>query len=74
MAVGFICGKVKLITPEVNRGLSNLALMLVNPMTTFSSYQTAYSGEIAINLLFTFILEDCLEKDNPVRDKQQLST
>ena len=25
-------------------------------------------------LLFTFILEDCLEKDNPVRDKQQLST
>lgn len=56
MAVGFICGKVKLITPEVNRGLSNLALMLVNPMTTFSSYQTAYSGEIALNLLFTFIL------------------
>lgn len=56
MAVGFICGKVKLITPEVNRGLSNLALMLVNPMTTFTSYQREYSSEIAINLLFTFIL------------------
>lgn len=56
MAVGFICGKVKLITPEVNRGLANLALMLVNPLTTFTSYQTAYSDEIAINLLHTFIL------------------
>ena len=56
MAVGFICGKLKLITPEVNRGLSNIALMLVNPMTTFSSYQTAYSNEIAVNLLHTFLL------------------
>ena len=56
MAVGFICGKVKLITPEVNRGLSNLALMLVNPLTTFTSYQTAYSNEIALNLLFAFVL------------------
>ncbi len=56
MAVGFICGKVKLITPEVNRGLSNLALMLVNPMTTFTSYQREYSSEIAVNLLFTFVL------------------
>jgi len=56
MAVGFICGKVKLITPEVNRGLSNLALMVVNPLTTFTSYQTAYSNEIALNLLFTFVL------------------
>lgn len=56
MAVGFICGKVKLITPEVNRGLSNLALMVVNPLTTFTSYQTACSNEIALNLLFTFVL------------------
>lgn len=56
MAVGFICGKVKLITPEVNRGLSNVALMLVNPLTTFTSYQTAYSNEIAVNLLHTFVL------------------
>ncbi len=56
MAVGFICGKVKLITPEVNRGLSNVALMLVNPLTTFTSYQTAYSSGIAFNLLHTFIL------------------
>ncbi len=56
MAVGFICGKVKLITPEVNRGLANVALMLVNPLTTFTSYQTAYSNEIALNLLYTFVL------------------
>lgn len=56
MAVGFICGKVKLITPEVNRGLSTLALMLVNPLTTFTSYQRDYSGEIAANLLYTFLL------------------
>ncbi|MBR4071573.1 MAG: AEC family transporter [Clostridia bacterium] len=56
MAVGFICGKMKLITPEVNRGLSNLALMVVNPLTTFTSYQTTYSNEIAVNLLFTFVL------------------
>ncbi len=56
MAVGFICGKVKLITPEVNRGLSTLALMLVNPLTTFTSYQRDYSDEIAVNLLYTFLL------------------
>ena len=54
MAVGFICGKVKLITPEVNRGLANLALMLVNPFTTFTSYQRDYSDEIALNLVYTF--------------------
>ena len=56
MGVGFICGKVKLITPEVNRGLANVALMLVNPLTTFTSYQRDYSDEIAVNLLYTFIL------------------
>ena len=56
MPVGFACAKAKLITPEVNKGFSNLALMVVNPLMTFSSYQTDYSPEIARGLLHAFLL------------------
>lgn len=56
MGMGFVCGKAKLITPEVNRGFSNLALMVVNPLTTFSSYLRGYSDEVAVNLLHAFLI------------------
>ena len=56
MGVGFLCGKGKLITREVNRGFSNLALFVVNPLTTFSSYLRGYSEEVAVNLLHAFLL------------------
>ena len=56
MGVGFVCAKAKLITMEVSRGFSNLALMVVNPLTTFSSYMREYSHEVAVNLLHAFLL------------------
>ncbi len=56
MGVGFVCGKTKLITMETNRGFSNLALKVVNPLTTFSSYLRSYSDEVAQNLLHAFLL------------------
>lgn len=54
MAVGFLIGKIKLITPEANKYLSNLLLLVVNPCIVFMSYQKEYSKEIAVNLAASF--------------------
>lgn len=55
MAVGFLIGKIKLITPEANKYLSNLLLLVVNPCITYMSYQQDYSKETAVNLAASFI-------------------
>ena len=54
MAVGVICAKLKLISPESNKDLSKLVLQVVNPVTIFMSYQTDYRPELAKNLLVSF--------------------
>ncbi|MBQ8474564.1 MAG: AEC family transporter, partial [Clostridia bacterium] len=56
MAVGYLCGKTKIITKDVNRGLSSLSLYVVNPLVTFCSYQREYTREIAENLGGTFLV------------------
>lgn len=53
MAIGFILGKLKIITSDGNRVLSNISLFLVSPLLSFVSYQREFSSHIAKNLLVT---------------------
>jgi predicted permease len=54
--IGFICYKTKLIDQEGNKKISNLLLMLVNPMLILVSYQMDYSKKLMIGLLISFLL------------------
>lgn len=53
MAIGFLLGKLKIITNEGNRVLSSVSLFLVSPLLSFVSYQREFSPSIAKNLLLT---------------------
>lgn len=53
MAIGFLIGKLKIITGDGNRVLSNVSLFLVSPLLSFVSYQREFSPSIAKNLLVT---------------------
>ncbi len=54
--IGFICGKTKLIDGDTNKKLSNLSLLIINPLLIFVSYQTPYSSDIAAGLGIVFLL------------------
>lgn len=54
--VGVICYKVKLIDVVSNKKLSNLVLMLVNPMVIFSSYQRAFDADLLYGLFLSIAL------------------
>ena len=56
MAIGFLLGKIKIITHDGNRTLSNVSLLLVSPLLTFVSYQREYSSAIAEKLLWALVL------------------
>lgn len=56
IAVGFICGKTRLITEEGVRQLSDLTLKLVNPILIFVTYQTDYDSELLKGLLWALLL------------------
>lgn len=53
MAIGFLLGKLKIITNEGNKTLSAVSLFLVSPLLSFVSYQREFSTSIAKNLLVT---------------------
>ncbi len=54
--IGLICYKVDLIDKEVNKKLSNILLMLINPILIFNSYQQDFSKELLNGLLISFVL------------------
>lgn len=54
--IGFICYKFNLIDKEVNKKLSNILLMLINPILIFNSYQQEFSKELLNGLLISFLL------------------
>ena len=54
--IGIICYKIKLIDEATNAKLSNILLMLVNPMVIFVAYQREFSGELLEGLLISLIL------------------
>lgn len=55
MAIGFLLGKIKIITNDGNRVLSNISLFLVSPLLSFVSYQREYESSVAKNLILTFL-------------------
>lgn len=54
--VGFISYKVKLINKEVNKSLSDIVLMLVNPLVIFVSYQRKFDATLLKGLLISLVL------------------
>lgn len=56
MAIGFLLGKLKIITNDGNKVLSGISLFLVSPLLSFVSYQREFSPSIAKNLLVTLVL------------------
>lgn len=54
--IGIICYKVKLIDDETNSKLSNILLMLVNPVVIFVSYQRDFSKDLLQGLLISLLL------------------
>lgn len=56
IVIGVICYKVKLIDPETNNKLTNILLMLVNPLVVFISYQRDFSMKLLNGLLISSLL------------------
>ena len=56
LAAGILCCRWKLIDEEGNRKLSNLLLLLVNPVVIFVSYQMEYDSRPIRNLILAFLL------------------
>jgi predicted permease len=54
--VGLFCYKVKLIDKEFNKKLSDLVLMLVNPIVIFVSYQRKFNASLLKGLLIALVL------------------
>lgn len=54
--VGIISYKVKLINKEANKSLSDIVLMLVNPLVIFMSYQRDFNSELLQGLLISLVL------------------
>ncbi len=54
--IGFVCGKTGLIDGDTNKRLSNLSLLIINPLLIFVSYQTPYTRDIAAGLGTVFLL------------------
>jgi predicted permease len=44
--IGVICFKTKLIDEATNKKLSNILLLLVNPLIIFVSYQQEFSSKL----------------------------
>lgn len=54
--VGVICYKIRFIDKETNRKLSDIVLMLVNPIVIFISYQREYEATLLTGLLISLVL------------------
>ena len=53
---GFICFKLKIVSCEVSRGMSELLITIVNPAVILMAYQIEFSREMLIGLLVSFAL------------------
>jgi predicted permease len=54
--VGAVCYKTDLIDKEMNKKLSDLVLMLVNPLVIFISYQRKFESALLAGLLLSIVL------------------
>lgn len=58
--VGFILGKIKLITQEGAKILSNIVLFAVTPCVIIKSFQRAYDASMLKELLLGFLISFCI--------------
>jgi hypothetical protein len=56
LIVGFICFRLKLVDQNGNKTLSNLLLMVVNPLLAVMALQIEYKSELVQGLLIAFVL------------------
>ena len=56
MMIGVFCAKLKMINEETNKQLSNLLLMVVNPLLIFLSYQRPFEQKLLDGLLLMMLL------------------
>lgn len=54
--IGMICYKVKLIDKETNKKLSDIVLLLANPIVIFVSYQREFNSSLLTGLLISLVL------------------
>lgn len=56
ICVGFICSRLKIVSSEVSRGMSELLITVVNPVVIFMAYQLEYTSEKAVGLFIALAL------------------
>ncbi len=54
MLLAILCYKIKLVNQEGNKTVSNLLLLVVNPLVIITTYQTDYKPELVRGLLISF--------------------
>lgn len=54
--LGIFCSRIKMLTEEVNRKLSDFILLIVNPLLIFISYQRDYDAKLLKGLLLSILL------------------
>lgn len=55
MALAFICYRIGLVNQDGNKTVSNLLLLVVNPILIITAYQTDYDPELVRGLFLSFI-------------------
>ena len=55
LIVGIVCVRIGLVSKEGSKTISNLLLMLVNPILIIMVYQTDYDSILVKGLLFSFV-------------------
>ena len=53
MAIGFICGKLKIINSSISKGLSSIAVNLTIPATILMSFHRAFDAVLLKDFLFS---------------------
>ncbi len=56
LMTGFLCFRIGLVSHEGNKTLSNLLLMVINPLLIVRSFQVDYSPEILRDCVIAFLL------------------
>ena len=55
MVLAFVCYKIKLVDQKGNKTVSDLLLLVVNPILIITVYQTGYKPELVRGLLLAFV-------------------
>ncbi|HKL80377.1 MAG TPA: AEC family transporter [Mobilitalea sp.] len=54
--IGVMCYKKKIVNKDTNKALSDLVLMLVNPLVIFISYQREFDSKLVNGLMISMVL------------------